>query len=317
MNLKRIIITGPLGHIGSEFIRNLKPESFSEVILFDNFLTQRYCSLFNLPTNVPFRFIEGDIRNFNFIELLKDIDLVIHFAAITDAANSFDSAELVNEVNYTATICLANACIANNCKLLYFSTTSVYGVSSDLVDENCDESMLKPQSPYAKSKLNAEKHLYKMGKEEGLKCTILRLGTIYGTSIGMRFHTAVNKFCFQAVIGQPLTVWRTAINQKRPYLSLNEAISAILFIIENDHFKNQLYNVVTSNSTVNEILTCIREFIPDISITEVDTQIMNQLSYEVSNQKIKALGFEFNGELRNGISDTIHLLKGVNQFHAK
>jgi len=311
-----MIITGPLGHIGSEFIRNLKSNTFSEVILFDNFLTQRYCSLFNLPGNIPFRFIEGDIRSFDFFELLKEIDLVVHFAAITDATNSFNSAELVNEVNYSATIRLAEACIVNNCKLLYFSTTSVYGVSSDLVDENCTEDMLKPQSPYAQSKLNAEKQLFKMGKEEGLKYTILRLGTIYGTSIGMRFHTAVNKFCFQAVIGQPLTVWRTAINQKRPYLSLNEAISAIQFVIEKDHFENQLYNVVTSNSTVNEILTCIKEFIPNLSIIEVETKIMNQLSYEVSNKKIKALGFEFNGELRNGIAETINLLKGANHYQS-
>ena len=60
---------------------------------------------------------------------------------------------------------------------------------------------------------------------------ILRFGTIFGISPGMRFHTAVNKFCFQASIGEPLTVWRTAYDQMRPYLYLNDAMKAFRLII--------------------------------------------------------------------------------------
>ena len=312
MDIKRILITGPLGHIGSKFIREIKNNDFSEVILVDNLLTQRYSSLFNLSNEIPFRFIEGDIREMNFLKLLDGVDLVIHFAAITDAANSFESEEEVHAVNYNGTERLAEACISSKTRLLFFSTTSVYGVSSKLVDEDCPEYMLQPQSPYAESKLNAEKLLLKMGQERGLKFTILRLGTIYGASIGMRFHTAVNKFCFQAVCGQPLTVWRTALNQKRPYLYIDDAISVIKFIIENRHFENQLFNVLSSNSTVSEILIYIKKLIPNINIIEVDAKIMNQLSYEVSDKKIRSLGFTPKGEMKNGINETIKLLNGIN-----
>ena len=48
-----------------------------------------------------------------------------------------------------------------------------------------------------------------------MKFIILRFGTIYGVSSGMRFHTAVNKFCYQAAFNKPLTVWKTALNQKK------------------------------------------------------------------------------------------------------
>ena len=98
----------------------------------------------------------------------------------------------------------------------------------------------------------------------------------------MRYHTAVNKFCWQAVMGQPLSVWRTAYEQKRPYLDLADAIRAIAFVIKQDLFDGRVYNVLTLNATVRDIVECIREFVPDVRLSFVNSPIMNQLSYEVS-----------------------------------
>ena len=61
---------------------------------------------------------------------------------------------------------------------------------------------------------------------------ILRLGTIFGVSRGIRFHTAVNKFCLQSATNKPLTIWKTAMYQKRPYLDINDAIRCFSFIIK-------------------------------------------------------------------------------------
>ena len=112
---------------------------------------------------------------------------------------------------------------------------------------------LKPQSPYAEAKLEAEQLLDRLGAEKGLKFVTCRFGTIFGTSIGMRFHTAVNKFCWQAVMGQPLTVWKTALHQHRPYLDLGDAVKAINFIIQKKLYDGRIYNVVTTNSSVSNI----------------------------------------------------------------
>ncbi len=109
--------------------------------------------------------------------------------------------------------------------LFYVSTTSVYGTQEAEVDENCTLEELKPQSPYAETKLKEESLLKEMGLKSDLRFIICRFGTIFGASPGMRFHTAVNKFCFQSVIGSPVTVWRTALNQVRPYLDLDEAVA--------------------------------------------------------------------------------------------
>ena len=130
----------------------------------------------------------------------------------------------------------------------------------------------------------------------------------------MRFHTAVNKFCWQAAIGQPITVWSTAYDQKRPYLDLFDASRAIAFIIEKDIFDGRIYNVLTNNSTVRQVVETIREFVPDLDVEFVDNKIMNQLSYEVLDERFKSKGFVPAGSLKKAIGETISLLKQSNSI---
>jgi nucleoside-diphosphate-sugar epimerase len=307
----RLLITGPLGHIGSRLIHSLKPHEFDHVVLIDNFSTQRYATLFNLPPGVSYSFVEADICTDNLEKRIESADAVIHLAAITDATTSFEKKELVENVNLLGTQRVAQACVNTGKPMIFTSTTSVYGPLSETVDETCADTELKPQSPYAEFKLKAEQYLTELGNTQNLHFVICRLGTIFGTSVGMRFHTAVNKFCFQAVLKQPISVWRTALHQKRPYLDLEDAIRAFKFIIETNLFDNSIYNVVTTNTTVNEIVSIISTLVPDISVNFVDTAIMNQLSFCVSSEKFKSRGFEFKGDIRCGIRDTIELLKGL------
>ena len=77
-------------------------------------------------------------------------------AAITDAAGSFDRAEELENNNYQSTVKVANACIETGASLIALSSTSVYGTQNDVVDEDCSEEELKPQSPYATTKLKEE-----------------------------------------------------------------------------------------------------------------------------------------------------------------
>jgi len=307
----KLAITGALGHIGSRLIHSLVPGEFEEVLLIDNMATQRFASLFGLPAGVRFRFIQADVLEADLSSLFNGMDAVIHLAAITNAAGSFQIQEEVERVNHVGTERVAEACIATKSRLVFLSTTSVYGTANEIVDENCSESELKPQSPYATSKLRAEKRLAELGRTSALRFIACRFGTIYGTSIGMRFHTAVNKFVWQACLGEPITVWRTALNQKRPYLELGDAVRALRFILERDLFDGNVYNVLTDNVTVGGIVEIIRKYVPDVKVELVDSAIMNQLSYTVSAERFRALGFEYQGELEQGIKATVELLRGV------
>jgi len=309
----KIIVTGAIGHIGSYIIRDLGfffPEA--DIVMIDNMMTQRFPSLFNLPAHGNYHFIEGDVSQMDLKSVFVGSNVVIHLAAITDAAGSIDKAEKLEANNYQSTLRVAKACIEVDACLIALSSTSVYGTQKDQVDENCSEADLQPQSPYATTKLKEEELISNLTNKEGLKAIHCRFGTIFGASPGMRFHTAVNKFCWQAVMGQPITVWTTAYDQKRPYLDLLDASQAIIYIIKNNIFDGQIYNVLTHNSTVRQVVDIIKEFVPNLEIDFVDNRIMNQLSYEVLCDRFKSKGFVFSGNLRRGIEETIDLLKNSN-----
>lgn len=311
----KIVITGALGHIGSRLIRRLPnaiPEA--EIVMIDNMRTNRYCSLFDLPEKGNYRFIEADILNIDLSEIFKGAKAVVHLAALTDAASSFDNREEVEHVNFDGTVKVAEACITAGCPMIHMSSTSVYGTQKKVVDEDCSDDDLKPQSPYAETKLKEEKYLQSQISSGTLRYITLRNGTICGISPGMRFHTAVNKFCWQAVMEQPLTVWSTALHQKRPYLDLTDAVDAIAFVIKKDQFDRKIYNVLSDNLTVKEVIEYIERHVPQMSIHYVDSKIMNQLSYEVLDRRFRNLGFEFKGSLQKSIAETIRLLNNSRSY---
>jgi len=305
----KIAITGGLGHIGSRLLRHL-PLFYDrlDLTVIDNLSTQRFGSLFNLHSTSSLHFIEGDVTNIDLKELFVNIDVVIHLAAITDATSSFSNSERVEHNNFVSTERVARACIATGSRLVHLSSTSVYGSQENSVDESCPEKDLRPQSPYAITKLREERLVKELANNAGLRATTFRFGTIFGVSPGMRFHTAVNKFCWQASWGLPLTVWNTAFDQKRPYLDLDDACDAIIHLISNDLFDGNLFNVVSENVTVRTIVDEIRKHRNDLSINFVDSEIMNQLSYEVDDSKIKLTGYSPKGKLSTGIEQTMTLL---------
>ena len=263
----KIVVTGAIGHIGSYVVRDLGIQfPNAEIAMIDNMMTQRYPSLFNLPTLGNYHFIEGDVNSIDLKSVFSDANVVIHLAAITDAAGSFDHAEELENNNYQSTVKVANACIETGSSLIALSSTSVYGTQNDVVDEDCSEEELQPQSPYATTKLKEEVLITKLCQEKGLQAIHCRFGTIFGASAGMRFHTAVNKFCWQAAMGQPITVWSTAYDQKRPYLDLFDASRSIEFIIRNNLFDGGIYNVLTENATVHQVVDIIRESVPDLRV---------------------------------------------------
>ncbi len=76
-------------------------------------------------------------------------------------------------------------------------------------------------------------------------------------------------------------------------------------------FDREIYNIVSVNASVAEILEVIRSKVPDLKTDFVDAKIMNQLSYNVSNAKFRTKGFTFTSGLTQGIHETIDLLKNA------
>ena len=80
------------------------------------------------------------------------------------------------------------------------------------------------------------------------------------------------------------------------------------------NFNGDIFNILTNNTTVKNIIKIIKNEIPRIKIKTVHHKIMNQLSYEVSNKRFKSTGFKFNGSIEKSIIKTLNLIKNANNI---
>lgn len=300
-----ILVTGGAGYIGSLLIQELaksKKYGSQKIRILDSMFRERYVTLWNLPEG-KYEFVEGDVRKKEDVErAFVDVDLVFDLAGITNAPLSFERKELTHEVNVGGAKNIIESAMKHKASLVYSSSASVYGPTNGVVDENYQ---CKPVSPYGASKLEAEREIMK-ATEKGLRATILRLGTVYGWSIGMRFDTVVDRFCFLAAIGSPLGVYDTAMHEKRPYLHIKDSVRAFIFSAEHlDKMNGGIYNVVGENASIGVVVESIKKSVSGVEVKITSTPSLNQLSYVTDDSKIRALGFKTEYNMDDGTRDVL------------
>ena len=306
----KILVTGACGHIGSYFLENVhKIKKVKKTILVDNLESNRFTSLFNNLKKNNLNFYKRDLNDRKSLNKIKNIDVVIHLASMTNAAKSFGKEKEMFSNNLNCLDTVIDFCLKNKSKLIHLSSTSVYGKQTNIVDENCEERFLLPQSPYAKIKLIEEKKLLKLKNK--ISYNTFRFGTIAGVSKGIRFHTAVNSFCINAAMNEKINVYKNAMDQYRPYLSIRDAFKVFKFCIEKNFFNNDIFNALSGNFTVRQILNKIKKYKKKINIKYVDTPLLNQLSYHVDQSKIQKYGLKLNADITLDIKNTINLFKNI------
>jgi len=179
--IKKIVITGGLGYIGTELCKLYSGLSwYHKITVIDNrFISERV----NQIRNWNMEFIQGDILDKQLInKFCKDADVVHHLAGITavprtkSEASSIKDKE-IKEVGEIGTKNILEA-VNNKCKIIFPSTHVVYeGINGVKKDINEDEET-KPLLSYSSSKAINEKQL----KDSGKNYVILRLGSVYGYS---------------------------------------------------------------------------------------------------------------------------------------
>lgn len=297
------LVTGGLGYIGSRLIRELPdhPAFTQETIrILDNFRQPRFNALWDLPTYAEYEFVQGDIRDSEArLKALADVDTVFHLAAITNAPETFDIPEQTWEVNHEAAVELyKDAQDVGVDEFVNAVTCSVYGRTEEEITE---EFACEPESPYGEAKLAAEQEMFDL-YDGRMGLTGLRLGTVYGWTTGMRFDTVVDKFALLAATGQPLTVYQGAEDQKRPYLHVQDAVRSMLFAAD-ELGDGEAYNVVGQNGRLQDVVDAIQRHFPDVTIGYTEAEQLNQLSYIVSDQKIRNQGFETAYTLDQGVAE--------------
>ena len=306
----KILITGGLGHIGSYILHNInKIKIVKKVYVIDDFSTQRYSSLFNLPNmKAKVIFIQKNLSLKNSLNNFEKVDVVLHLASITEPEFSLKNKKKIYQNNLNLFNNILKYCKNKSSKLIHVSSTSVYGDQEGFVDENCK--ILKPKSPYAEIKLIEEKKLKKNTKK--LKFITYRFGTIAGISKGMRFHTAINKFCLNFALNKPLPLWKGVENKPSPYLSLRDAFIVIKFTIEKNFFKNDVYNIISENLTLNQIIKYFKKYNKKLKIKYHSSSLVSKYPYIITNKKFSSAVFKLKSKISDDIKLTLTQFKNLN-----
>jgi UDP-glucose 4-epimerase len=311
-----ILVTGGCGYLGAQLIREIiKSKKFEgeTIRILDNMFRDRYVTLFDLPSKGKYEMVFGDIKDRARVRLaMKDVTHVFSLSDITNAPLSFERKELTYQTNYEGALNVYHEAVDQGVdRYVYTSTASVYGMTKDVVDETFE---CKPISPYGEYKLKAETEMQSLSKESGFDWSALRLGTVVGQTVGMRFDTVIDKFTFYASIGHPLTVWETALKEARPYAEVRDITRAYLFSVVNRNMKGEVYNVVAENLNMQDVIDRIHKYFPNVKVTVSPAPDLNQVSYILSSKKFLSLGFDFRYTIDDGIKDLAKKLSGIRPY---
>ena len=301
--MKKIVITGGIGYIGSELCKIYSGESWNnQITVIDNrFISERVNQLRNWNIN----FVHADIRDAdNVREFLKDADVVHHLAGVTDVARTKEEANLevdkeLNDVAEKGTSVVLSE-TPDDCKIIFPSTHVVFEGKTDLV-ENVDEGYEKfPVLSYAKSKDNNENKIQNSGKN----FVILRLASVYGYSTDtMRFNIMPN--LFSKIASQNGTIRLFAGGKQLKSLApLIDVVRCFKFMEERDDIKMEIFNVSKENITVEGVANICKKLNPKTKIIKTNDKIPS-LGYSLSNKKLLKSGFKFLYNLEESIKEMI------------
>jgi dTDP-glucose 4,6-dehydratase len=305
-SLKRLLIAGGAGFIGSNFVRLLRKRRPSVGIVVLDSLTYagNRANISEFQGAKGFEFVHDEITNRKKVdELAADVDAIINFAAHTHVDRSLlDPREFV-EVNIHGTAILCQAAVKHEHEVfLQVSTDEVYG--EVLKGRSVESHPLKPRSPYAASKAGGEHIAWAYSQSFGLPLIVTRGSNSYGPRQYPEKLVAV--LITNAIDDRPLPLYNDG-SAVRDFLYVEDHCRAIDLVLHSAP-ANTVYNVGTGMETsgkqvAEEILTLMHK--PKTLIQYVQDRPGHDYRYALNVSKISQLGWEPQVALREGLRRTI------------
>jgi nucleoside-diphosphate-sugar epimerase len=314
----KILVTGGAGYVGSTLTRLLL-ESGYQVRVFDSLMHSGE-SLLGVWTHPGFEFIKGDLRDAAAIKAaVKDVDAVVHLAAIVGDPACAKEPELARAINLGCSLSLIEECKrAGVARFVFASTCSNYGRMDDpnsYVDENSE---LRPVSLYAETKVAVERAILADDSSDQFCPTALRSATVYGVSPRMRFDLTVNEFTMEMLTAKHLVVFGEQF--WRPYIHVRDFGRAIKLVLESPAEKvcRQVFNIgaTDQNYQKQQLVEMIQPFAPEARVEYVHKN-EDPRDYRVSFEKIKQhLGFTITRTVTDGIKEVSDVITSglINDF---
>src|SRR6056297_2216763 len=307
------IITGAAGFIGSNLAKELL-EKNEEVIGIDCFIDYyprwiKEKNLNKLKDFENFTFIEKNILDIDWDELIDDGDIIYHQAAQAGVRASWgDEFEIYSKNNIKATQYLLEAAKRNNIKkFVYASSSSVYGDTDNLPMKETNK--LQPVSPYGVSKLAGENLCYLYWKNFDVPTVSLRYFTVFGE--GQRPDMGLHIFIKAILEGKKLTIFGDG-KQSRNFTHVDDIIKANILAAESD-VKGEIFNIGGDGERVvlNDAISLMEDIIGKKAKREYQSVVKGDVKHTSADcsKARKILNYKPKVGFKEGLKREIEFIK--------
>jgi len=307
------LVTGGAGFIGSHIVEELVNLG-KKVRVLDNFSTGKKENLAKVIDKIEL--VEGDIRKETDLKAaLKDVDFVLHQAALRSVPRSIDDPISTNDVNITGTLLLLKLAKEFKVKrVVYASSSSVYGDSPEL--PKVETQLPSPISPYAVSKLTGEYYCRVYSKTFGLETVSLRYFNVFGPRQDPKsqYAAVIPKFIDSAIRGEELEVHGDG-KQSRDFSYVENVVKANILSCEAKNISGEVFNIACGeNHTVLDIANTIGKILKkEVKIRHTSPRAgdVRHTLADISKAK-KFLGYKVYVDFKEGMKRTVEYFLRTN-----
>lgn len=283
--MKRILVTGSDGYIGAVLMQLLQEQGYTvtglDTLYFDDAVLGIYVRQYAL--------LKRDIRSLDSLDLSR-FDAIVHLAALSNDATGQMNASLTEEINYRATVALAQKAKQGGVKRFLFSSScSMYGIRDDTPAQ--ESSPIRPLTAYAKSKAMAEEALRSLAGKR-FCVAVLRNATVYGFSPKFRNDLVVNNLVTSALALQRIEIHSDG-TPWRPLMDVRDLARAFIafLIADAGDISGLRINVGfdENNFQIKHIVDEVRSAMPSCRVVYTHRHGADTRSYRVSFKKFKTL----------------------------
>lgn len=308
----KFFVTGGAGFIGSTFVDTALKNNH-EVFVFDDFSTGKKLFLSEALKNKNFKYVKGDIRNFNEVQssLVQFApDWVIHFAANADVRLGLERPSRDLEYNTIGTWNVLESCRLSGCKNFLFSSTgSVYGEPEVFpTPENCPFPI--QTSLYGASKMAGEGLISAYSLGYGINAAVFRFVSI----LGPRYtHGHVYDFAKKLQVDKTKLPVLGNGKQLKSYLHINDLMNGLWLVLNKNETGYNIYNIGHDDAiTVNESIGYITKFLklnPERIYSGGERGwVGDNPRIQLDTTKLKKLGWRTQYSLEQAVHDTIEYI---------
>ena len=308
----KYLVAGGAGFIGSNIVKKLL-ENKETVRAVDNFSTGRKENIEEFLNNPNFELFQGDLSDFGVAEMVvKDMDFVLHQAALPSVPRSIDDPISSNNSNVTATLNLLVASRRQKIKKFVFaSSSSIYGDNPELPQK--EDFPIRPISPYALTKYVGERYCQLFYQIYGLPTICLRYFNVFGPkqNLNSQYSAVIPKFINCFLKNKTAVIFGTG-EQSRDFTFVENVVSANLLSVKSEKGFGEVFNIACNQQTsLNQMVKLLQK----ITGKAIEPEYQKERPGDVLHSKAdiskaqKILNYSPETSFEQGLQETVEWYK--------